>query len=204
MSDQLDFSGFDGAGMGPVEWAHKYAGSNFNVFFALAPEPAMAMEVAAYAAQWDRQHCIGGKLRLAKHLHVSLRPLGAFSTVPTEALDFAQRVGDAVSASAFELVFDRALSFRTKEPTYVLLPGEGAEQTRSLWQALGIAIANADGSSKKTPFTPHMTLSYGGKPVAEHLVEPIRWQVRDFVLINSHQGKSFYETLGRWPLDNCG
>jgi 2'-5' RNA ligase len=49
-------------------------------------------------------------------------------------------------------------------------------------------------------FEPHMTLSYNGQPVAEHLIEPIRWRVDEFVLINSHSGKSIHEVVGCWPL----
>jgi 2'-5' RNA ligase len=49
-------------------------------------------------------------------------------------------------------------------------------------------------------FTPHMTVIYGqpGEEVA--VIEPVRWTVREFVLVISHQGESRHEVLARYPL----
>ncbi len=45
----------------------------------------------------------------------------------------------------------------------------------------------------------HITLHVLGE-YEEHPIEPIRWTAREFVLINSHVGKTYHEHVGRWPL----
>jgi 2'-5' RNA ligase len=45
-----------------------------------------------------------------------------------------------------------------------------------------------------------MTMSYSGRAVAEHAIEPIRWTAREFLLIDSHVGKTYHEVVGRWRL----
>ncbi|WP_294765577.1 hypothetical protein [uncultured Rhodoferax sp.] len=68
-------------------------------------------------------------------------------------------------------------------------------------QALGIALADAFRYLKvKREFTPHMTLAYKGRLGLEHPIAPVRWPAHELVLINSHQGKTVHEVLGRWPL----
>jgi 2'-5' RNA ligase len=50
-------------------------------------------------------------------------------------------------------------------------------------------------------FLPHITLLRGHAVDAiEESIPPIRWRVREFVLIRSFFGQSRYEVIGRWPL----
>ena len=60
------------------------------------------------------------------------------------------------------------------------------------------------GQSVTPGFTPHLTLLYGDRIVTERSIEPIRWTVRDFVLVQSLRGRgeSKHIHLARWPL--CG
>lgn len=48
--------------------------------------------------------------------------------------------------------------------------------------------------------TPHVTLLYDDRHVAEHAVDTIRWTVQEFVLVHSLVGQTLYIPLGRWPL----
>jgi 2'-5' RNA ligase len=41
---------------------------------------------------------------------------------------------------------------------------------------------------------------YDGRLVAGQPVEPIRWVVREFVLVHSLLGQTRHEVLGRWAL----
>ena len=66
-------------------------------------------------------------------------------------------------------------------------------------QSLGLAMDQA-GLPLKCSFTPHMTVLYDRHPIAEHDIEPITWTAKEFVLVNSHVGKSVHEVLGRWSL----
>ena len=48
--------------------------------------------------------------------------------------------------------------------------------------------------------TPHVTLLYDDVLVEERAVEPIRWTVREFVLVHSLLGQTRHVPLARWPL----
>ena len=47
---------------------------------------------------------------------------------------------------------------------------------------------------------PHITLLYDGRGIGEHVVEPVRWTVKELVLVHSLLGQSRYIPLGRWSL----
>ncbi len=53
---------------------------------------------------------------------------------------------------------------------------------------------------RKTSFTPHVTLLYDSRKVAERSVPWIGWQAREIVLIESALGKAKHTDLGVWPL----
>jgi 2'-5' RNA ligase len=48
--------------------------------------------------------------------------------------------------------------------------------------------------------TPHITLLYGDRTLAERSIEAIQWTVRDFVLIQSLWGRGKHIHLARWSL----
>lgn len=131
-------------------------------------------------------------------MHITLHVIGEYDETPQAAVLAARQAGDAVLADAFDVVFDRAMTFIGAK-AYVLGGGEGVEQVKAFWLNLGIQLANIQ-PIKKSSFTPHMTLSYMGRAVVEHPIEPIRWTAREFVLINSHVGDTYHEVVGRWPL----
>ncbi|HSW06592.1 2'-5' RNA ligase family protein [Aquabacterium sp.] len=81
----------------------------------------------------------------------------------------------------------------------VLLEGEGSTPLQAFRDALGQALVQA-GVPVDFGGALHMTLAYGGDPVHEHLVEPVRWVVQDFALVHSLVGQGDHRHLGRWPL----
>ena len=66
-------------------------------------------------------------------------------------------------------------------------------------RALGHAIQRR-GWPRKAAITPHVTMLYDERAVEDHAIEPVRWTVRDFVLVHSLRGQGQYNILGRWPL----
>jgi 2'-5' RNA ligase len=64
---------------------------------------------------------------------------------------------------------------------------------------LGTAMEN-NGLRAARDFTPHMTLFYGPTPIPLLDIEPIRFAVREVVLIHSERGLSRYNVIDRWPL----
>lgn len=53
-------------------------------------------------------------------------------------------------------------------------------------------------AGKRAP--PHMTLVYGTRHVAEHRIEPVRWQASRLRLVLSHRGRGHHQAIGSWPL----
>ena len=63
-----------------------------------------------------------------------------------------------------------------------------------------MALADTGERIKRQHVTPHMTLSYRGKRLAETAIDAVRWQANELVLIDSHVGDHVHEVIGRWPL----
>jgi RNA 2',3'-cyclic 3'-phosphodiesterase len=206
MSEQFSFPGFgDLPGPVPANKAKDKASAKasdaldaYSLFFSLFPTPSDAVEITRFASALLQAKGLTGKPLLPHRLHVTLHDLGNFAELPQDLVDSALKAGGALASDAFDVAFDRALSYPSSG-TYVLSGGEGARELTAFRQELGEAMAS-QGLRVKRNFTPHMTLVYDRHAVAEHAVEPVRWTASEFVLIKSHRGKGIYDLLGRWPL----
>jgi len=105
-----------------------------------------------------------------------------------------------IRKTSFAVKFDQAASFG-KPPKYAFslmaledLPGANG-LSATLLDALRHAGLKVDGSS----FQPHVTLFYNPRLREPIDVPPLRWQVREFVLIESTDRQP-YQILGSWPL----
>jgi 2'-5' RNA ligase len=131
-------------------------------------------------------------------MHISL---GKFE-VKERVENFVERVSRAIAklrSAPFEVVFEQIGGFNSG---HVVLQGQdGLEALRAFREALRQALA-WEKLEKGMPqkYTPHMTVIYGqpGEEVAP--IEPVRWTVREFVLVISHQGQGRHEVLARFPL----
>lgn len=170
-----------------------------RLYFALLPDPA----AADAALRLARQLRLPGRLQPAHLLHVSLYDLGHAAGLSPLYLDWFHAAADAVSLPRFEISFDRILNFGNgPRPHLVLASQAGAGQIADLvWQLThGPAVA-MDEAARQPRITPHMTLVYKGHRIDEQfLAEPVRWTVREFVLVQSFYGEGRHEYLGRWPL----
>jgi 2'-5' RNA ligase len=201
MLDQMNLFGFDSGPPGTSAPASKPARGprkRRKLFFAIRPDADAANEIDSLGATLDQRFRIGGQPLRPDRLHITLHVIGEYDETPQAVIDAARQAGDAVVADAFDVVFDRAMTF-VGAKAYVLGGSEGVEAVKDLWLKLGIELANIF-AFKKSSFTPHMTLSYKGRPIAEHPIEPIRWTAREFVLIDSHVGETYHDVVGRWPL----
>lgn len=171
-----------------------------NFYFALLPEPAAAEAARRRAIEAG----LPGRLHPAHLLHVSLAGLGRYASLPPYRLANAQASAKAVCLPCFDITFDRILSFgKGPYPHLVLASKSGSEEIiRLCWRLTAGPAAISPGQDNRMPrFAPHMTLVYGGRRIKEVLLaEPIRWTVREFVLVQSFYGQGRHEYLGRWPL----
>ncbi len=191
MGEQLSLPGFHTAG--PTD----------QLFFGIFPDAAAAQHIARLARQMGAKHGLSGRSLPVGRLHVSLHHLGGFVGVPPGVVARAGQAAGMVDLLPFEVGFDRAASFAGKAGSrpFVLRGGDGVAALVAFRQALGLAMAKAGfARPAKRRFTPHLTMFYADRGIADQAVGPIGWTVREFVLVHSLLGRTRYVPLGRWSL----
>lgn len=176
-----------------------------RLFFAIFPDAACAARIARLAQDLRLQLGLNGNPFRTERFHVTLNFLGDFSGVPHDVVAMAATAAAAVATAPFEVAFDRASSFGGKSGgrPFVLRGGEGIAALTRFQRALGVSLTKAGlAAEKERHYTPHLTLLYDDRTIAERAVETIRWTVHEFVLVHSLLGRSQYTPLERWPLDD--
>lgn len=174
-----------------------------NYFFALRPDVEATTRIRRLIRALVR--CRPGLDRpiAASRLHVSLNPL-VIDEAPMEEL--AARAAQAmarVRRTPFLVAFDRIAVFgRGRGPRVVVLRSdEGAVGVDLLRSQIHAALADAGlGPRHERPFEPHLTLARGACEAPDAFIDPVRWTVREFVLIHSHVGATRYDIAARFPL----
>ena len=103
----------------------------------------------------------------------------------------------------FDITFDRVMSFynRGRKRAFVLRPSAEITALSEFHRALGDCMKDVGLSRWVTPrFTPHITLLYDRRMIAEQPVEAVCWHVDRFALIHSLVGCSRHIHLARWKL----
>jgi 2'-5' RNA ligase len=171
-----------------------------NLLFALMVYPPHEAALAAQARGRTYQADLrrGGSLFPLDRMHVTL---GKFE-VKERVESFVERVSRAIARlklAPFEVVFDQIGGFSSGN---VVLQGrDGLASLKDLQAAVRQALAWEKLDKGLRQFTPHMTVIYGqpGEEIA--MIEPVRWTVREFALVISHQGEARHEVLARFPLN---
>ena len=170
-----------------------------NLFFALLPDEAANQRLVALGEALRASRQLSGRLQ-SERLHVSLIGFKPIYSWSPEKAQLAEKIGDAVRFPSFEVRFDRALSFAGRSNgggrpiPYVLRAAEGNPGV------VGLSYVLAGGAAR-SEVTPHLTLLYDERIVAEHEIDPIGWRAREFALVRNRLGTGLpYEILKRWPL----
>jgi RNA 2',3'-cyclic 3'-phosphodiesterase len=173
-----------------------------NLFFGLLSPAGAAEAIIGAAGRLRHLHGLNGRLIGRERLHVSLHGLGRYDGLPGLIVERAHEAGAMVSTPPFSLLFDRVMSFGlglAKRP--VVLRPEEDTRLFMLRTVLGEAMKRVGIGQHLAPhFTPHMTLLYDRRTLPEQPIQPIRMEVRDFVLVHSLVGQGRYIELARWPL----
>ena len=192
MPEQFSLTGFD-----PPKLTDR-------LFFAIFPDTAAATRIARLAQHLRGEHELKGKPLETRRLHVTLHHLGDYPGLPREIVAAAAKAAATVAMPAFEVSFDRALSFsaRPGNRPFVLCGSDGGGALAAMQCILGAALGKAGFAAgrAKPPYTPHVTLLYDDSLVAERPVESVAWTVSEFVLVHSLLGQSRHVPLARWPL----
>ena len=114
----------------------------------------------------------------------------------------ASEAAESLKFPSFDVTFDRAGSFHNGgNNPLVLQGGERLEALRQFQRDLGAAMARAGGGRLVDKnFTPHVTLLYDGRLIADEPIAPVTWTVGGFSLIHSLLGRTEHIPLGRWAL----
>lgn len=174
-----------------------------RLFFALWPGDDLRRDIDAAADRLERDHHPGGR-RIGPHrYHLTLQFLGDFETLPPSLAGEARAAAASVRVPAFDLVLDRAGSFRNRSIPWWIGCGNVPAGLQDLWRQLGDALGRGGvrvHSGKG--LVPHVTIVRDAmRPLPPTPVEPMPWRVDGFVLVHSVLGvRSRYTELGRWSL----
>ncbi len=181
-----------------------------NLFFALQPGDSVAMQLTRAAQQARAAKLFTGDGRPVHTHHLTLHFLGAHvvgmhGEFPAGLVLDAMAAANSVAFPPFEFIIDRIERLgRGERVPCVLRSAQGSDAALRLFhETIGAAMRVAGLSCylERRQFAPHVTLAYSGseaEPLA--LAEPITWSVREFVLLESHVGRSLHNRLGAWPL----
>lgn len=169
-------------------------------FFALLPDAEAKSRIERLAHDLHKQLRPVRPLREPDQYHVTLRGIAAPDGPFGQSIAVARTVADAIRKTSFAVMFNQAASFGAA-PNYAfslttradLLAAKSLSAT--LLDALRHAGLKVDGSS----FQPHVTVFYDRRLREPIDVPELRWQVREFVLVESIDNRK-YVILGTWPL----
>ena len=177
------------------------------VYFAITPGADAARDAERTTRPLRARNGLTGVPLRPEVLHVSLLGIARRPGLRREAVEAACTAAAAVTMPPFEIAFDRAGSFRRKERfdrqsewPLVLFGGDGVIGVEMLQRALISELEKAGFGFEKRNYEPHMTLLYDRLRVTEQLIAPVRWRVREFVLIHGLHGHARQIHLARWKL----
>jgi 2'-5' RNA ligase len=191
--------------MSPWLWSFS-SSAPILLFFAIMPPPELWPVIGGLCDRLRCAHKLGGSPIGLERLHITLAPLFHDQLSLEECARRAIAIGSAMAGTAFPARLDLTASFahRQERKPFVLSGQDGLAELIAFQSELRRRLALA-GFQVRADYQPHMTLMWADRQIEEEYpIAPIGWQVRDFVLIASHQGLSRYDIIRRWPLQSLG
>lgn len=178
-------------------------GGFHRLFFALWPEEAVRLQIAAGADALLATQAARGRRADPRRYHLTLSFLGDFPAPSDDLLARIRQAAAGVRVPAFEFALDAAGSFGNRSVPWWLGCRVPPAPLLALWLRLDEALA-AQGMRLRRPgaHVPHVTVLRDARarlPLTP--IAPIVWPVREFVLVDSRHGSDEgYVLIGRWPL----
>ena len=170
-------------------------GRPLRLFFALWPDDAARAALERWSATIHRAAC--GRATRGDSIHMTLAFLG---DCDPDRLDELKATAAGVRVRPFELVLDDAGFWKHNRIAWA-----GATQTPAALETLAsdlrAALAAARFAFDPKPFVSHVTLVRKARPgFVMPALDPIRWQVTAFVLVQSvvRPAGSDYLVEARW------
>jgi len=169
-----------------------------RLFFALWPDTAVRDQFEAVGNLLPE-----GRVRRvpSDNLHLTLAFLGS---VTEDHVDQLRTRMDAVQGEAFTLVIDQGGWFRRSRVIW-LAPAEIPDPLLCLVQGINNMVRSCGLAVDDRPFRPHLTLARKATRFTKPEFDPIRWDIRDFCLVQSitHADGPEYRILRRRVLTSA-
>nr|WP_321358916.1 hypothetical protein [uncultured Hyphomonas sp.] len=135
-----------------------------GLFFAIMVPDSAWPEIATCFGKCRRDSHLVAQPIAADRLHLSLSVLYVGEVLPSAIIELASLTGGAVRFVEFDLVFDRALSFRNKrraKPFVLVASDESAAIVRNLSREIERTLSMLSGAPARpvSTSTPHVTLA---------------------------------------------
>lgn len=171
-----------------------------RLMFLTYPDPSAAEAIAAEARRLRKALGLNGQPLPTERFHVTLHHLGEYAGLPNDVIAKGEMAAGALTASPFEVSFDRAASFvNGGSNPFTLQGGDGVQDLLGFQQALGEKMIGVRLKPDRN-ITPHVTLLYDRQVVPAQDIAPIRWTVKRFVLVSSKLGQGQHVVLRAWDL----
>lgn len=174
-------------------------GVSRRLFFAIWPDQAALQQLVNLRDSLESS--IRGRWILPVDLHVTLVFLGQ---VTSDRLQIVETIASDVRGEPFFISLDQLSGWRSVG-VLCLTPRQSPKSLGSLVQRLVSGLGEAGFVLDKRTFRPHLTLarqvtSFPAR--LDHRLEPIRFEVRAFHLVQSRPSvsASAYETIVSWSL----
>jgi RNA 2',3'-cyclic 3'-phosphodiesterase len=131
-----------------------------NIFFAVCPDEAAATQIHDITKSIGAEIGLRGRLLDRLCLHITLHGVGEYEGLPRARIAQANEAARSISMPAFEVGFDRAMSFGNngRNHALVLRGSFGHAELRQLHRLLGEAMRRVGlWRSVRGSFTPHGT-----------------------------------------------
>ena len=171
------------------------------VYFAFKPEPETADQIIALGSYLRAKHALKSDVSPAV-LHATVCPIGEVPGLPDERVEAARKIAGGMDGKPLELILDRVRTHpngQDKAPV-VAFCSDGAPRMELFRHALTGDLRRAGFVIGRKLPEPHVTLFYDRCNVDKEEITPIRWIVRDFVLVHSIRGEGRHVVLGQWTL----
>lgn len=149
---------------------------------------------AGQAAMMDglrRKHDLSRNYAVDR-FHMTLVPFGDIRTISPQHLDLIRRAAASLQADPFEVTLNRIKGNA--------LVGSRMQALRDFRRSLVTRLETFGIDLPDYAFKPHASLTYEEWQPRNIMVSPIRWQVRQLLLINSIHGKG-HQLLDSWNLE---
>ena len=177
---------------------HKNTEKKHRIFFALWPDDVTRNQIVESFKQLsiDKKQ---SRIVSFDNLHITLHFIG---NVNQQKMDCLHSAAQTVNADSFNLELDHYGYFNKPKVLWMGLK-QTPQALETLHKTLGASLAECEFEVERRPYAPHMTLMRKfPKPEAFEKTQPIGWQVREFVLVESLsiEGGVRYEVRERYAL----